>query len=200
MVQPQRVRLGAQRVTGEQPAKQSRARHDFRQHLIAERVHLGDRRTSGHDAVIGEGGADATAGQLPGHECHIARRRTYNHADIGLVGPHMAQRVDTQQHVGQSSHLVGGQRPGADGQQEKERGGERNQPQPPQWDRTHAAGRVEHEIDGGGLGVTDHCCQPHRLCPPGCTRGLRPSLTNSSSSKLSAVSDVCWAPTSAKLA
>jgi len=164
-------------VTGEQPAKQSRAGHDFRQHLIAERVHLDDRRMRGHDATIREGRMDAAAGQLACHERNITRRRAHDHADSGLVGAHVGERVDTQQHVGQSRHLVGGQRPGADRKQQQERGGKRDQPQPPQRDRAHTPRRVEYEIDRGGLliarglrttgrrrgrGMADDCRQPDR--------------------------------------
>jgi hypothetical protein len=118
-------------VTGEQPAKQSRAGHDFRQHLIVERVQLDDRRTRRHDATIGEGGVDVAPGQLARHKRHVARRRAHDHADIGLVGAHVRERMDAQQHVGQRGHLVGRERPGADRQQQQKRGGERDQPQSP---------------------------------------------------------------------
>jgi hypothetical protein len=108
-------------VTGEQPAKQRRAGHDFRQYLIAKRVQLEDRRMSRHHAIIGEGGVDVAAGELARHERDIAQRRMHNYAHVVLVGAYVGERVDTQQHVGQSGHLVGGQSPGADGQQQQER-------------------------------------------------------------------------------
>ena len=55
----------------------------------------------GHDTVVGEGRVDAAAGQLARDECLIACRRTHDDADIGLVGAHVGERMDAQQHVGQ---------------------------------------------------------------------------------------------------
>jgi len=55
----------------------------------------------GHDTVVGEGGVDVAAGKLAGHERHVARRSAHDDADIGLVGAHVGERMDAQQHVGQ---------------------------------------------------------------------------------------------------
>jgi hypothetical protein len=77
-------------VPGEQPAKQGGPGHDFRQQLIAERVQLDDRRRGGNDTIVGERGMNATPGQLTRDERHVARGRTHDDADIGLVGAHMS--------------------------------------------------------------------------------------------------------------
>ena len=81
-----------------------------------------------HHTVISEGSVDVAPGKLARHERHIARRRMHDHAHVVLVGAYVGERVDTQQHVGQSGHLVGGQCPGADAQQQQERGCKRHQP------------------------------------------------------------------------
>jgi hypothetical protein len=82
-------------MTGEKPAEQCRAGHDFRQHLIAERVQVEDRRMSRHHTVIGEGNVDVAAGKLARHEHHIARRHMHDYAHVALVGAYVGERVDT---------------------------------------------------------------------------------------------------------
>jgi hypothetical protein len=61
---------------------------------------------------------DATAGQLARDERHIARRRVHDDADLALAGTHVGERVDMQQYVRHSCHLVGGHRPCADAEQQ----------------------------------------------------------------------------------
>ena len=39
------------------------------------------------------------AGELGGDDRHLARRRTHDHAHVGLVGAHMGERVHVQQHL-----------------------------------------------------------------------------------------------------
>jgi len=138
-------------MTGEQPAEQRRSGHDFGQHLIAERVQLEDCRVRGNHTVVGERDADVAGGKLARDERHIAGRRVHDQADVRLLGVDVGDRVDAQQHVGHGGHLVGGQRPGADAQQQQEWRGERDQTQPPQGDRAHAVRGVEDEIHGGRL-------------------------------------------------
>ncbi len=108
---------------------------------------------------------DATAGQLARDERHIARRRVHDDADLALAGAHVGERVDMQQYVRHSCHLVGGHCPCTDAQQQHKWSGKRHQPQPPPRDRAHSPRGVEDEITRGellmgdrsrGRGMSDH--------------------------------------------